>query len=124
MINQSRTESLPNKDGTVFKVGEGCHWGFNGDSYPGTVLFVSNSGRRVWVSHDNITLTDKGKSQTYHEGPKDCDFETVQLPQDQCDEYYLNKWGVFVRAGDKKSGPNDTAWSLRSGRVYSQNPSF
>lgn len=45
-----RTESLPNLNGDTFKVGDGVHWGFNGDAYPGTVVRVSRSGATITTS--------------------------------------------------------------------------
>lgn len=119
---EARTESLANADGVTFKVGDGCHWGFNGDSYPGTVVKVSKSGRKVWVSKDKYHVIPRadGQSQAYSEGPKNCEFETVEVPESQLEEYTLRKSGQFHQRGYSKG----YAWSLQPGRTYSYNPHF
>lgn len=113
-----RTESLPNLDGTTFTVGGGVHWGFNGDAYPGTVVKVSESGRKVWVSSDKYRVTDNQGG--YVEGARGCEFTTVVVPDDQLECYTLRKSGHFHRNGNSKG----YAWSLQPDRVYSHNPSY
>jgi hypothetical protein len=122
MAKNPRTESLPNLDGDTFKVGDGVHWGFNGDAYPGTVVRVSASGRKVYVSHDKYRVVPRpdGQSQAYSEGPKNCEFETVEVPDAALDVYTLRKSGHFHQKGYSKG----YAWSLRPGREFAQNPHF
>lgn len=107
---------IADKDSRPFKVGDGCHWGFNGDAYPGTVVKVSASGRKVWVSRDSYRVERGGFSDE-----DQVFFTTVDCPADQLDCYSLRKNGHFHRAGFRGYG---TAWSLRPGRAYSWNPSF
>lgn len=111
-----RTESLPNLDGQTFKVGDGVHWGFNGDAYPGTVVRVSASGRKVYVTHDNYRVIDNKGG--YVEGDRGCEFTTIEGGHEH--EYTLRKSGHFHGKG-KSAG---YAWSLRPSRRYAQNPSF
>lgn len=122
MAKQERTESLPNADGKTFKVGDGCHWGYNGDAYPGTVVKVSKSGRKVYVSHDKYRLVPRpdGQSQAYTEGPKNCEFTTVEVPDSALEVYTLRKSGQFHQKGFSKG----YAWSLQPGRIYASNPHF
>jgi hypothetical protein len=135
----NRQESLPNHSGHTFRVGEGCHWGFNGDRYPGTVVRVSDSGRKVYVIKDDFKVVD-GK-QGFIEGDRECVFiagwTMVENFQEKLaaalkskligfalaplgvSEYTLRKSGHF-HVG-RSSG---VAWSLQGERRYAQNPSF
>lgn len=120
MPKTERTESLPNGQGVTFKVGDGVHWGFNGDAYPGTVRKVSKSGRQVWVSPDEHQATEKERDivakHGIHEGPIDSTFIPRDVPESQWTCYRLNKRGDF--------GGRNGAWSLQPGRLYCQNPCF
>ena len=116
---KNRQTSLPGHDGKSFGVGEGAHTGFNGDAYPYTVLFVSDSGRKVYVSLDTYKVIDtKG---AYVEGTRECEFSTVIRPIEECEVYTLSKKGHFMPKGNRGAS---SAWSLRHGRFYAQNPSF
>lgn len=113
---EPRTESLPNHDGDTFHVGDGVHWGFNGDRDPGTVLYVSADGRKVYVSDDEYVITDNQGG--YVEGDRRCDFTTVMLPLERCTVWTLRRDGRFTREAGKHSR------SLLAGRCYARNPSF
>lgn len=113
---KNRTESVADVNGRTFKVGDGVHWGFNGDAYPGTVLFVSDSGRKVWVSNDKYKVTD-GKGG-FVEGARGCEFTMVPRALCECSEWTLRKNGKFTNA------PNKHANTLHPERMYAQNPSF
>lgn len=112
--NKNRTESLPNKDGVTYKVGDGVHWGFNGDRYPGTVLYVSDSGRKVYVSPDDYRVTDGLGG--YVEGDRGCEFTTVQRPIEKCTCFTLRKDGRFT--DHARFG-----LAIWPERTYAQNPS-
>ncbi len=126
-----RTESLPNRHGDTFKVGDGCHWGYNGDSYPGTVVKVSASGRKVWVSKDKYRVLRQGElvevpmpafRGTFEgtDGSHPVHFTTVTVSDDQLTEYTLRKSGYFHAKGYSTG----SAWALNPGRHYSYNPHF
>lgn len=110
--------SLPNCALVTFKVGDGCHWGFNGDAYPGTVRKVSKSGRKVWVSRDDYRVIDD--KDGYTESDRDCVFTTLDLPESSWEEYHLTVHGHFVSG----RGSGGAAWSLQPNRRYSRNPHF
>lgn len=116
---KNRNESLSNKRGTTFKVGDGVSWGFNGDRHPGTVLFVSDSGREVFVSSDDYkVIVQPGEESGYVEGNRTCEFTTVERPLERCDKWKLRKSGEFTRAS-YRSAP-----ALVQGRQYARNPHF
>lgn len=112
---KNRTESLPNKDGDTYKVGDGVHWGFNGDRYPGTVLYVSDSGRKVYVSSDKYKIIDNLGG--FVEGDRECEFTTVQQPIEKCSCFTLRKDGRFT---DHPRG----GYAIWPERSYARNPSF
>ncbi len=114
--NITRTESLPRSDGRTFKVGDGVHWGFNGDSYPGTVRFISDSGRKVYVSRDRYKVIDN--QGAFVEGARECEFTSVETPIEECAEWVLRKDGRFT------DSPGKTSRSLGVGRFYSSNPHY
>ena len=109
--------SNPDRFHKTLSVGDGVSWGFNGDSYPGTVLYVSDSGRKVLVSKDQYKVIDKQGG--YVEGDRECEFTTIQRPMNACAEWTLYKDGYWRESPGKSS-----AWTLHSGRRYSQNPCF
>lgn len=113
-IKTNRQETLADDSGKTFKVGDGVHWGFNGDRYPGTILFVSDSGREVYVSQDEYEIIDNLGG--YVEGDRKCNFTTIQRPIAECKVFKLGKWGF--REGGKRG------WALCKERAYAQNPSF
>lgn len=102
------------RTGQTFKVGDGVRWGYNGDSYPGTVLFVSDSGRQVYVSKDTFKVIDNLGG--YVEGDRTCEFTTVDRPIEQCTVWTLRKSGYFT----EESGRHSCA--IIPGRAYSYNP--
>lgn len=106
--------SLPGHDGMAFCVGQGVHWGYNGDSYPGTVLYVSDSGREVYVSKDEYKVVD-GEGG-YVEGARGCEFTTVNRELKDCTVWKLRKSGRFTE------GPGKHVRSLHTNRQYSSNP--
>ncbi len=116
MAKTARTESLPTSNGTCFTVGSGVHWGFNGDRYPGTVLYVSDSGRRVYVSDDEFKV--RAPYVLFSEGDLDCEFTTVLVSPDKCRVFTLRKDGRFTDASGRGG------LTLCHGRCYAQNPSF
>lgn len=113
---KNRQESLPNRYSETFTVGAGAHTGFNGDAYPYTVVAVSDSGRKVWVSRDLYKIVDD--QGAYVEGHRKCEFTTVERPLEECECFTLRKNGYFTR----RSGESG-AWALSPGRAYAQNPS-
>lgn len=113
----NRQTTLSVSRGNKFSVGDGVHWGFNGDRYPGTILFVSDSGRKVLVSDDKFKIVDKFGGQV--EGDRLCEFTTVYLPKEECKEYTLYKDGYWRTSPGKGS-----AWTLQPDRCYASNPSF
>ena|SRR5258706_5507548 len=101
--------------GSKFTVGDGVSWGFNGDRYPGTVMFVSDSGRKVYASEDTYKVIDtKG---AYVEGNRECVFTTVNRPLEECMVFTLRKNGLLT------DHPGH-GLTLCHGRQYAQNPSF
>lgn len=108
--------------GPTFQVGDGVHWAFNGDSYPGTVRKVSKSGLKVWVSSDEHRITDAERERVrahgFHEGAIDSAF----IPVDMMPEYW--KCFKFSTARKRIRFTNDGTFSLFHGREYSRNPSF
>lgn len=100
----------------VPKVGQGCHYGINGDSYPYTVRKVSASGKTIWVSRDDYKVMDD--SVGLYEGPKRCWFEMLEVPEEEWECFKLKKDGCYRRAGTVRR------WSpsLRLGREYAYNP--
>jgi hypothetical protein len=119
---KNRQESLPDCHGQTFKVGEGVHWGFNGDSYPGTVLYVSDSGRKVYVSKDEYQVVDDLGG--YVEGPRKCVFTTVNRSLEECKVYTLSRHEGAERFRDSRNNSRSGAWALCTGRIYSHNPSY
>ncbi len=122
MAKTERTESLANKNGTTFKVGDGVHWGFNADADPGTVRKVSASGRQVWVSIDEMIVTDKEREDVeaygLHEGPIDCNFVQKDVPESEWTCWTLRADGRFTR------DPGRNSISLYPTRLFKRNPSF
>ena len=115
--NKNRQVSAPDRFHKSFSVGDGVSWGFNGDTYPGTILFISDSGRKVMVSEDQYQVVDD--LGAYVEGRRTCEFTTVQCPIEKCAEWTLYKDGYWRLSPGKGS-----AWTLKPGRFYSCNPSF
>lgn len=113
--NRQKTVSIVH--GHKFSVGDGVHWGFNGDRYPGTVLFISDSSKQLLVSADLYKITDNAGG--YVEGNRTCEFTPGHLSMEECDQYTLYKDGYW-RTSPGKGG----AWTLQPGRCYAQNPSF
>ena len=100
-FKNNRVESLPNKFGVTFKVGDGVNSGFNGDYYPYTVRKVSDSGKQVLVSKDNYKINQAEKETIakfgQHEGSIGCIFIPQDVPDDQLITFKLNKWGGVFR---------------------------
>lgn len=113
----NRQISAPDRLHKNLSVGDGVSWGFNGDSYPGTVLYVSDSGRKVLVSKDKYKVIDNLGG--YVEGNRDCEFTTIPRSMDECEQWTLYKDGFWRREPGKSAD-----WTLHPGRYYSQNPSF
>lgn len=113
----NRQISAPDRFHKTLSVGDGVSHGFNGDTYPGTVLFVSDSGRKVKVSADKYQVVDNLGG--YVEGRRTCVFTTIQRSLEACEEWTLYKDGYWRRSPGKGS-----AWTLFPGRFYSQNPSY
>lgn len=108
----------------AFKVGDGVHWGYNGDAYPGTVVRVNASGRKVWVSRDTYKLKKFKSPDPTSAGRNaydDYEFTTVERPEEELQCYSLRKSGFFHLVG---SADNLESWSLQPGRVFRWNPSF
>lgn len=117
-LNKSRQESLPDANGRTFKIGDGGHHGYGGDSYPVTALYISDSGRMLYVSSDTYRTLDPGEA--YKEGPRQCEFTTCSLPPEECAIYTLRGNGRFVRQGEAARSGN----TLGHGRIYAQDPHF
>jgi hypothetical protein len=96
---------------STFKVGDGAHYGFNGDRTPVTVVKISDSGRQVFVSYDDVKVIDNMGG--YVEGNRECEFTTVIVPEEQCVVFKLDKNGVFR---------NRNKLALNPGRQYARNP--
>ena len=114
---KNRQITNPDRLHKTFSVGDGVCWGYNGDRYPGTILFVSDSGRQVLVSEDKYKVVDDLGG--YVEGNRTCEFTVVQLPKEECTQWTLYSDGFWRRSPGKGS-----AWTLHLGRFYSSNPSF
>lgn len=97
------------------KVGDGGHFGFNGDAYPVTVRKVSASGKTVWVSRDSYRVVGGNFRE---EGHKPCVF----TPQDSSPE----TWSKFTKKKDGffRDGPIRGGRALLPGRAFAQNPHF
>lgn len=121
MANQKaeNTKSLPNLNGVAFSVGDGVHWGFNGDAYPGTVRKVSTSGRKVWVSRDKHRGLNTENNKHLHEGPIDSVFVPTDMPESEWQCFTLRKHGHFCEAPGSRA-----TWSLQPTRIFASNPSF
>lgn len=111
--NNNRQESLPNKNGVSFKVGDGVHTYFNGDADPLTVVAVSDSGREIKCRYDRFKVIEKDCG--YKEGPIECEF-TPGYP-----EVAPVTFRLFNKDGRFKLGAR-SPWGLNPGRVYSRNP--
>jgi hypothetical protein len=107
---KNRQESLPNKQGVTFKVGDGVHWGWNGDRDPGTVVAISDSGRQVYVSSDEAEVLELGNI----EGDRKCNFTSIKDPQ------YLACW-TLRKDGRFTEYPGGTL-SLQPERCFARNP--
>lgn len=105
-------------NGWVPKVGDGCHDGFNGDTYPSTVRYISPSGKTIWTSGDDYRVKP-GKGNPYEEGAKDCFFfpKAEAPPKEHCSKWMRKKDGRFREAG--KHGH-----TLCPGRQHSRNPHY
>jgi len=92
--NVPRTESLPSVNNVTFKVGDGVHWGFNGDTRPGTVVAVSRSGREVTVVLDKFVIDEDDKG--FKEGPRKGTF--IQRPRNnlECPMNAVNSFDNVV----------------------------
>lgn len=101
---------MANNKFNKFNVGDGVHWGFNGDSDPGTVQKVSPSGKTVWVSQDDYRVIDDRKG--FFEGPIKCMFETIA---GEPIVFKQKKDGSFRRQGNKYCFLGQT-------RIYARNP--
>ncbi len=123
MAKQENTQSLANGQGEVFSVGEGVHWGFNGDVYPGTVRRVSPSGRKIWVSSDahRITQVEKDRLQEHglHDGEINCVFIPRDVPESEWKCFTLRKTGCFTERPGRS-----IAFALHRGRHYHHTPSL
>lgn len=90
-----------------FEVGEGVHWHFNGDSYPGTVVRVTPN--KVVVQHDGYRVKE-GKGG-FQEGAQDCEF--FQNPNGSYKEF---------RYSPKRDRMLAFPFTLSHGREYARNP--
>ncbi len=117
MKNCPRIESVQNVNGVSFKIGDGVHWGYNGDSYPGTVVAVSASGRVVMVQDDNFVMDESDRG--FKEGARKGTFsQPVEIYKDvPARQFKLFKNGQF-REGSSRGNP------LNQERVWARNPSF
>lgn len=114
---KNRQVTVPDRLHKTFSIGDGVSFGFNGDSYPGTILFISDSGRKVKVSRDKYNVIDN--LGWYVEGNRTCEFVTVQRSIEDCEEWTLYQDGYWRTSPGKGS-----AWTLSRGRFFSCNPSF
>lgn len=110
---------MPDKNGHTYKVGDGAHYGWNGDRYPLTVVMVSDSGREVLCSIDKYEIVDNRGG--YVEGDRACEFTTVTVDPSDMIEYRLKSSGPYKGIFTKGKSPWDILWP---GRCYAQNPSF
>lgn len=111
--NNRQTTVLSGVEG--FQVGDGVNWGGNGDSRPGTVLFISDSGRQLWVSPDEFKIIDDLGG--YVEGTRTCEFTTIPRTREECTAWKLYQDGRWRQQAGRGS-------TLHHHRLYSQNPSF
>lgn len=117
---KNRTTTAVSQNGQMIHVGDGVNWGFNGDAYPGTVCFVSDSGREVKVSPDKYKVLS---GVLYEDRAQDVEFTKVDMPIEEMKTYKLNKFGIWKKGGDRHD-PQSNAWALQFGRVIAHNPSF
>lgn len=100
-----------------FKVGDGVSYGFNGDSYPATVVEVSPSGHRIVVQDDDARCI-KGDSSY---GANDAQFLFAVNTKGR-KTVFTRRWnGAYVMAGSKGGF---WCWSVWMGRSHTRNPSF
>jgi len=117
MSKSDRLESVADANNVTFKVGDGVHWGFNGDAYPGTVVGISRSGREVYVNSDDFIIDESDRG--LKEGARKGTFKTVST---ECNQY-TRKFKLFARNGrfcESSSRGN----VLNKERIWAQNPSF
>lgn len=95
--------------------GMGCSYGAGSDSYPATVTRVSESGKTLWMRHDEVMVL-AGSEMT-----GDLVYTTIENPEAPELKYSLRKSGRWVPVGC------DDVWymALSLGfRRYRQDPSF
>jgi hypothetical protein len=95
--------------------GMGCSYGAGSDSYPGTITRVSESGKTLWMRHDEV-LVLSGSFQT-----GDCVYTTIERDDTPELKYSLRKSGRWVPVGC------DDVWYMALGigtRRYYQDPHF
>lgn len=118
MTKSIRTESLPNVNGISFKVGDGVHWGYNGDANPGTVVAVSASGRVVMVQDDDFIMDESDKG--FKEGARKGTFSQRSYEHPDyvpARQFKLYKNGRFCEGSSRGNSLNPT-------RIWARNPSF
>lgn len=100
---------------TNIKVGDGASTGYNGDSYPYTVVKVF-SPRKIAVTRDSYKVIEK--NACYKEGALECEFTTNwDAPQTILTKRKNGRW---IPVGESLSG-----WGFYIGeRIYSRNPHF
>ena len=97
-------------------VGMGATTGFNGDSYPYTVIAVL-SPKKIVVQADDYKVLEK--DAMYKEGSLECEFS--RNPNGQTRTLTLRKNGRWVGAGEgMRAG---FGWYIGE-RAYSRNPHF
>lgn len=90
-----------------FQVGDGVHWSFNGDSYPGTVVRVTPNIVEVRPDRYQVKESDKGMK----EGHRDCEFfEDPDAP--------VRKFRYQPSTGRIEQSP----FVLHHGRAFGRNP--
>jgi hypothetical protein len=99
-------------------VGMGASFGAGSDSYPATVVEVSKSGKRLWITQDSVVVAGE-----WAEGEDEASLYTTVSNMDGARrEYTLRKNGRWILAGCEMKA-HYMALTLGV-RRYRQDPSF
>jgi hypothetical protein len=71
-----------------YRVGDGVHYSYVNDVYPGTIRKISKSGHMIWISEDRIAKAEWDESF----GPRAKLYETRDVPEAE--------WKCFTRRAD------------------------
>ncbi|MNJ89976.1 hypothetical protein D3C87_75650 [compost metagenome] len=97
----------------VPEIGMGATYGYGSDCYPGTVIWVSSSGKKIKVQGDNYKRTDKAGPFTESQ-----EYEYSEDKGGPIYEFSLRKDGIW-----KEVGSNSHTVGLGFRRAY-QDPHF